>query len=215
MTKPFTPCQHAISVIHSSNELAEHIDRLIIIEPKFVPIYQQLGIPDLRRQPQGFAQMVRTIVGQQVSGAAARSIYARIEQAGLTTADAIKAATDDHLREQGLSKQKIRYLKSLAEHDIDYDALARLSDETVIDQLTAVTGIGRWTAQMYLLFSLGRADILAVDDLAIKVAVQALLGLDERPTPSQLTQLTNPWSPHRSAASLLLWVYYGTLTDKS
>lgn len=204
-----------ITVIHTPKKLQEHIDKLIIIEPKFAPVYEQVGTPDLRRQPQGFAQMVRTIVGQQVSTAAARSIYSRIEQAGLTTPDAIKITDDDHLREQGLSKQKIRYLRSLAEHDINYDALALLTDETVIERLTAVTGIGRWTAQMYLLFSLGRADILAVDDLAIKVAVQRLLGLDKRPTPSQLIQLTNPWSPHRSAASLLLWAYYGALKDKS
>lgn len=197
--------------IDTPQQLKLHIERLIVIEPRFKPIYQQFGVPDLRRQPEGFAQMVRVIVGQQVSKAAASSIFARIEQAGLTTIDAIQAADDDTLRKHGLSKQKIRYIHSLAAHEIDYDKLRQLSDEAVIKQLTAVAGIGRWTAQMYLLFSLGRADVLAVDDLAIKVAVEALLGLNARPIPSQLIELTAAWSPHRSAASLLLWQYYDKL----
>ena len=89
-----------------------------------------------------------------------------------------------------------------------------MSDGEVIDTLTAVTGIGRWTAEMYLLFSLGRADILAVDDLAIRVAAMALLELPERPTPKQLKVATQSWSPYLSAASLLLWAYYGGLKDK-
>jgi len=80
--------------------------------------------------------------------------------------------------------------------------------------LTAVTGIGRWTAEMYLLFSLGRVDILAVDDLAIKVGAMDLLGLDDRPTPKQLRLLSEPWSPYRSAASLLLWSHYGWLKKR-
>lgn len=87
--------------------------------------------------------------------------------------------------------------------------------EEAIEVLTAVIGIGRWTAEMYLLFSLKRADVLAVDDLAIKVAAMALLGLTERPTPKQLKNLTQDWSPHRSAASLLLWSYYGLLRNQT
>lgn len=204
-----------IAVIHTDEQRQAHIDKLIVIEPRFVSIYEQVGLPDLHQQPQGFAQMVRAIIAQQISASAARRIYQRIEQAGLMTPNAIQVADDDHLQKQGLSKQKIRYLRSLAEHDIDYDTLAYLSDEAVIKQLTAVTGVGRWTAQMYLLFSLRRVDILPVDDLAIKVAAQALLGLDKRPTPNQLTQLTNPWSPHRSVASLLLWAYYGVLKNQA
>ena len=114
-----------------------------------------------------------------------------------------------------MSKQKTRYVRSLVDHDIDFAALATLSDADVITTLTAVTGIGRWTAEMYLLFSLKRADVLAVDDLAIKAAAMQLLGLAERPTPKHLNDLTHDWSPHRSAASLLLWSYYGLLRDKT
>ncbi|WP_420228958.1 DNA-3-methyladenine glycosylase family protein [Psychrobacter sp. ER1] len=106
-------------------------------------------------------------------------------------------------------------MRSLVDHDIDFAALETLPNEEVITTLTAVTGIGRWTAEMYLLFSLKRTDILAVDDLAIKVAAMELLGLAERPTPKQLKDLTQHWSPHRSAASLLLWSYYGSLRDKT
>ena len=128
---------------------------------------------------------------------------------------AIHAATDEDLRAQGLSKQKIRYTRSLVEHNIDFSALEALPDDEVIKTLTAVIGIGRWTAEMYLLFSLKRADVLAVDDLAIKVAAMDLLGLAERPTPKQLKNLTHDWSPYRSAASLLLWEYYGFLRQKN
>ena len=155
------------------------------------------------------------MVGQQLSVAAAASIWPRLVETNLTTPQAIHQATDETLRAQGLSKQKTRYVRSLIEHDIDFVALQSMPDEEVIKTLTAVTGIGRWTAEMYLLFSLKRADVLAVDDLAIKVAAMDLLSLAERPTPKQLKHLTQDWSPHRSAASLLLWSYYGLLRNKT
>lgn len=203
-----------INTIHTDVQLAEHINQLIDIEPRFADIYTQVGVPDLRRKPQGFESLLRAMVGQQLSVAAAASIWQRLEKAELINPKNIKTADDELLRTQGLSKQKIRYIRSLVEHDIDFDKLASLPDDEVIDTLTAVTGIGRWTAEMYLLFSLGRADILAVDDLAIKVGAMALLELDSRPTPKQLYELSQPWSPHRSAASLLLWAYYGWLKDR-
>ncbi|MGI9339834.1 MAG: DNA-3-methyladenine glycosylase family protein, partial [Psychrobacter sp.] len=146
--------------------------------------------------------------------AAASSIWQRLVDANLITPKTLIQADDDDLRAQGLSRQKIRYVRSLVDHDIDYQALTTMSDGEVIATLTAVTGIGRWTAEMYLLFSLGRADILAVDDLAIRVAAMVLLELPERPTPKQLKVATQSWSPYLSAASLLLWAYYGGLKDK-
>ena len=204
-----------IQTIENSKELEAHISALINIEPRFAPIYEQVGVPDLRHNAGGFTQIMRAMVGQQLSVAAASSIWQRLADRGLTTPAAIHAATDENLRTQGLSKQKIRYTRSLVEHDIDFAALETLTDDGVIDTLTAVIGIGRWTAEMYLLFSLKRADVLAVDDLAIKVAAMELLGLAERPTPKQLQNLTQDWSPHRSAASLLLWQYYGFLRQKT
>ncbi|KAA0915766.1 DNA-3-methyladenine glycosylase family protein [Psychrobacter sp. ANT_WB68] len=204
-----------IQTIEKSRELQEHISALIAIEPRFAPVYKQVGVPDLRHNAGGFTQIMRAMVGQQLSVAAAASIWQRLVHAGLTIPKAIIKATDEDLRAQGLSKQKIRYIRSLVEHNIDFAALQTLADEDVIKKLTAVIGIGRWTAEMYLLFSLKRADVLAVDDLAIKVAAMDLLGLAERPTPKQLKNLTQDWSPHRSAASLLLWQYYGSLRQKT
>lgn len=203
-----------LNLIQNQQELAWHVNQLIGIEPKFAPVYESVGVPDLRRKPQGFSELMRAMVGQQLSVAAARSIWNRLVAADLTRPDAIEQVDDEVLRAQGLSRQKIRYIRSLVEHEIDFEALASMDDDTVIDTLTAVTGIGRWTAEMYLLFSLGRADVLAVDDLAIKEGAKQLLGLDARPTPKQLKELSQPWSPHRSAASLLLWAYYGWLKNK-
>ncbi len=204
-----------IQTIENSKELEAHISALININPRFAPIYEQVGVPDLRHNAGGFTQIMRAMVGQQLSVAAAASIWQRLVDRGLTSPTAIHAATDEDLRTQGLSKQKIRYTRSLVEHDIDFSVLETLTDEEVIKTLIAVIGIGRWTAEMYLLFSLKRADVLAVDDLAIKVAAMDLLGLAERPTPKQLKNLTQDWSPHRSAASLLLWQYYGFLRQKT
>ena len=204
-----------IQTIENIKELKAHINALIALEPRFAPVYEQVGVPDLRHNAGGFTQIMRAMVGQQLSVAAAASIWQRLVDKGFTTPSAIHAATDEDLRAQGLSKQKIRYTRSLVEHNIDFSALEALPDDEVIKTLTAVIGIGRWTAEMYLLFSLKRADVLAVDDLAIKVAAMDLLGLAERPTPKQLKNLTHDWSPHRSAASLLLWEYYGFLLQKN
>lgn len=205
----------SIQTIENTQQLDEHINALIVIEPRFLPIYKQVGIPSLRHNVGGFEQLMRAMVGQQLSVAAASSIWQRLLDADLTNPQAIIIATDKDLRAQGLSKQKTRYIRSLVDHDIDFAALAIMPDEEVIKMLTAVIGIGRWTAEMYLLFSLKRADVLAVDDLAIKVAAMELLGLTERPTPKQLKNLTQDWSPHRSAASLLLWSYYGLLRNQT
>ena len=204
----------SMTTLDSSAELKTHIQALIELEPRFAPVYEQVGVPSLRRNEGGFAALLRAIVGQQLSVAAASSIWQRLVDADLITPKTLIQADDDDLRAQGLSRQKIRYVRSLVDHDIDYQALTTMSDGEVIATLTAVTGIGRWTAEMYLLFSLGRADILAVDDLAIRVAAMALLEFPERPTPKQLKVATQSWSPYLSAASLLLWAYYGGLKDK-
>ena len=204
----------SIRTLDTPAQLQSDIKALITIEPRFERVYQQVGLPGLRRNSGGFEQLMRAMVGQQLSVAAASSIWNKLEKAELISPQAILHAEDEVLREQGLSRQKIRYLRSLVEHDIDFEALQYLSDAEVIKTLTAVTGIGNWTAEMYLLFSLGRADVLAVDDLAIKVGAMALLQLEARPTPTQLKSLTQSWAPYRSAASLLLWSHYGWLKDR-
>ncbi len=201
----------SIQTLDTLEELETHIDALITLEPKFAPVHQQVGTPSLRRNTGGFEQLLRAIVGQQLSVAAASSIWQRLHDANLTSAPAIIQADDETLRAQGLSKQKVRYARALATHKIDYTALESMSDDDVIEILTGVTGIGRWTAEMYLLFSLGRADVLAVDDLAIRVGAMSVLGLDARPTPKHLLRISEAWAPYRSASSLLIWAYYSTL----
>ncbi|WP_201526007.1 DNA-3-methyladenine glycosylase family protein [Psychrobacter frigidicola] len=203
-----------VQTIENQEELTAHIKALIAIEPLFAPIYEQVGTPSLRRNAGGFKQLMRAMVGQQLSVAAASSIWQRLVDSDLTSPQAIMQAEDDTLKAHGLSRQKIRYTRSLVEHDIDFKALATMTDVDVVDILTAVVGIGRWTAEMYLLLSLGRADVLAVDDLAVKVAAMDLLDLKERPTPKQLKIASQDWSPHLSAASLLLWAHYGQINDK-
>ena len=203
-----------IKTIKTTEQLTSHIMALIAIEPRFSAIYEQVGVPGLRQNTGGFEQLMRAMVGQQLSVAAASSIWKKLRDANLTSPQTITLVEDDMLRAQGLSKQKIRYTRSLIDHNIDFDALTIMSDEDVLRVLTAVIGIGRWTAEMYLMFSLGRVDILAVDDLAIKVAAMDVLGLTECPTPKQLKIATQEWSPHRSAASLLLWAHYGWVRNR-
>ncbi len=204
-----------IKTIETPEQLKTHIEALITIEPRFAPIYKQVGVPSLRRNGGSFEQLMRAMVGQQLSVAAASSIWNRLVDTNLTSPHTINQVEDDSLKAQGLSKQKIRYIRSLIEHDIDYDALIAMSDNEVIEILTSVIGIGRWTAEMYLLFSLGRADVLAVDDLAILVGSMPVLELEERPTPKQLRIAAETWAPHRSAASLLIWAHYGWLRDRT
>ena len=166
--------------------------------------------------------MLRTIVGQQVSVAAAASIWTKLETAvgsGLDPA-AVAAAPDELLRSAGLSRQKARYAKSLAEHvasgSLDLAALPE-DDEAAIAALTAVNGIGRWSAEIYLLFAEGRADIWPAGDLAVQIEIGRMLGLPERPGERALRRLAEAWKPHRGAAAIFAWHGYAhrNATEKS
>lgn len=168
----------------------------------------------LRRKPQGFAELLSAIVSQQVSTASAAAIWGRMQAAGLTTAEAVAAASDDDLREVGLSRPKQRYARALAVARIDYDALATLPDDAVIATLTDVPGIGRWTAEIYAKFSLGRADAFAAGDLALQEAARLLYDLPERPGEGALRQMAEAWSPWRSVAARALWAYYRLAKDR-
>ncbi|MFV0301735.1 MAG: DNA-3-methyladenine glycosylase family protein, partial [Paracoccus sp. (in: a-proteobacteria)] len=148
------------------------------------------------------------IVSQQISTHAAAAIAGRMAGAGLTGAEAIAAADDAALQGVGLSRPKIRYLRGIARAGIDWPALRELPDEAVIAALVALPGIGRWTAEIYLKFALGRADAFAAGDLALQEAAKLLYDLPERPTPARLTDLAEPWRPWRSVAARGLWAYY-------
>jgi len=167
----------------------------------------------LRRRPDGFAQLLSAIVSQQVSVASANAIWGRMKAAGLTGPRKIQWASDDDLRAVGLSRQKIRYARALAEARIDYKGLRDAPNEQVMATLTQVAGIGTWTAEIYAMFSLGRADVFAPGDLALQEAARILYALPVRPKERAFRQMAQDWSPWQSVAARLLWAYYRVAKD--
>nr|HMS96539.1 DNA-3-methyladenine glycosylase 2 family protein [Tabrizicola sp.] len=156
----------------------------------------------------GFPALLRAIVGQQVSVASARAIWGRLEGAGLCDMAAMSAASDEDLRAVGLSRQKVKYARALTQSGIDFKALRGIPDEEVVRTLVAVPGIGAWTAEIYAMFALGRADVFAPGDLALQEAARMLFGLEARPTEKALRAMAEDWSPWRSVAARVLWAYY-------
>jgi DNA-3-methyladenine glycosylase II len=155
---------------------------------------------------------VRSIVGQQLSTRAANTIYGRVLElfgGNVPTPTQLIAADPDALRAAGLSRAKVVYLRDLAERvedgELDLDHLTELSDDQVTEQLTAVKGIGQWSADMFLIFQLGRPDVLAVGDLGIRRAVERAYGLKKIPDAKTVTRIGEPWRPYRSLACLYLW----------
>lgn len=201
-------------IILSLDCVAEGAAWLASCEPAFARALPLVGPLPLRREPDGFAALLRAIVGQQVSVASARAIWARLEEAGLTDAATMAAATDDDLRQAGLSRQKARYGRALAQAGIDFAALRSLPDADVIGRLVAVPGIGVWTAEIYAMFALGRADVFAPGDLALQEAARILFDLEARPTERGLRDMAEAWSPWRSVAARILWAYYRVAKER-
>lgn len=192
----------------------EGAEWLASFDPRFKAALAQIGPLPLRLKPEGFDQLLNAIIGQQVSVASANAIWGRMVGLELTTEDTIAKASDDALRAAGLSQQKMRYARALAEARIDYDALRDMPSETVIKTLTQVTGIGQWTAEIYAMFSLGRADVFAHGDLALQEAARVLLELEERPKEKQMKVIAADWSPWRSVAARVLWAYYRVVKSR-
>jgi DNA-3-methyladenine glycosylase II len=188
--------------------VAEGAAWLVEQEPRFAHALRLTGPLPLRRRADGFAELLSAIVSQQVSTAAAAAIWTRMLGAGMVTPAAVAAAGEDDLRALGLSRQKVRYAKALAGAGIDFAALRDLPDRAVIARLTELPGIGVWTAEIYVMFSLGRADVFAPGDLALQEAARRLFGLSERPRDKALRAMSEAWSPWRSVAARLLWAYY-------
>lgn len=195
-------------IIETPDCVAEGAAWLALREPAFARALPQVGPLPLRREPDGFAALLRAIVGQQVSVASARAIWARMEAAGLTGAEAMARASDEDLRAAGLSRQKARYGRALAQAGIDFNALRDVPDVDVVRTLTAVPGIGVWTAEIYAMFALGRADVFAPGDLALQEAARMLFDLPARPSDKALRTMAEAWSPWRSVAARVLWAYY-------
>ncbi|MDB5408389.1 MAG: hypothetical protein JWL84_3301 [Rhodospirillales bacterium] len=189
------------------------VDELCRLDPAFAAIEAAAGSLAFRRREPGFATLVRILVGQQLSTAAATTIFARIEAASGGVAPAFFIENDDAaLRTLGLSGQKSRYIRALAravtDGTLDLAALATLPDESCLDQLTAISGIGAWTARIYLLAALARPDIWPDGDVGLQAAYQSLAGLPARPTAAELAAIAERWRPWRSVAARLLWHYY-------
>ncbi|WP_066600123.1 DNA-3-methyladenine glycosylase family protein [Celeribacter halophilus] len=195
-------------IIASDADVAEGAAHLARIEPRFAHALRQTGPLPLRRRKDGFEELLAAIVSQQISVAAANGIWRRMKAAKLTGPRKVLWASEDELRACGLSRQKVRYAKALAEARIDFKALRSAPTEDVIRILTEVPGIGVWTAEIYAMFSLGHADVIASGDLALQEAARMLFDLPERPKERALRQMAENWSPWRSVAARALWAYY-------
>lgn len=183
-------------------------------EPRFAAVLPRISPLPLRREAEGFDRLLSAIISQQVSVASARAIWARMEDAGMVTPISVQGATDEDLRACGLSRQKVRYARALADADIDYQRLQMNATADVIAELVKVPGIGVWTAEIYAMFSLGRADVFASGDLALQEAARLLFGLPERPKDRALREMAQEWSPWRAVAARLLWAYYKHCKDR-
>ena len=199
-------------IIETVDDLAEGVAHLVAVEPRFAGAVEEAGMPPLRRRPPGFAALLKIIVGQQVSVAAADGIWRRVSEGGADTPERVLAMSDEALRALGLSRPKVRYARAIAEAlregSLDLDACAAGSVEDAMKSLTAVTGIGTWTAEIYLMFCVGRADIFADKDLALQESARLLFGLEDRPDPKTLSAMAEAWSPWRGVAARVLWSYY-------
>jgi DNA-3-methyladenine glycosylase II len=187
-------------------------------DPVMAGLIREIGPMSLEKRRRGrprgdaYGALLRAVVGQQLSVKAAATIFDRVLAlfgGRMPTPQALLEAEPDDLRAAGLSGRKVEYLQDLARHvlsgELEVDRLPDLPDETVIAEITAVRGLGVWTAHMFLMFHLERPDVLPVGDLGVRNAVKAAYGLDEPPGPEELERIAEPWRPHRSLACLYLW----------
>ena len=203
-------------MVRTTQSLNASLDALAAAEPGFAAVLKSHGRPDPRLSEPGVETLLRTIVGQQVSVAAARSMWDKLIAKYGQPVDlaALLEASDEQLREAGLSRQKAGYARSLAGLVLSGDLdLAHLpaDDEEAIELLTKIKGIGRWSAEIYLLFAEGRGDVWPAGDLAIQIEIGRLLGLADRPSEKLLRELAEAWRPHRGAAAVLAWHSYNSV----
>lgn len=191
------------------------MDALAIIEPAFAKRLVEIGYPPPRIRERGYQTLLRTILGQQVSVASADAVWRKLSDAlgDAANPENYIAASDETLRGAGMSRQKNSYARSLAElvvsGTLDLDALPA-DDEEAIAALTAVKGIGRWSAEVYLLFAEGRQDIWPAGDLAVQIETGKILGWPERPSEQDIREAAEAWRPYRGAAAIFAWHSYNT-----
>jgi DNA-3-methyladenine glycosylase II len=207
-----TKTPRAKKAITPEARLAAEVAALVAAQPLFAPILARAGSPPLRAREPGFAGLAGIVLGQQISIHAARAIHDRLVAAvGPLTAAGFAAASDETLRAAGLSAGKVRTLRALAEAmlgGLDLGSLAALDAEAAIAELVRLHGIGRWTAEVYLLFALGHADVFPAGDLALQEGARLAFALPARPSEKALRALAEPWRPRRGIAARLLWAYY-------
>ncbi len=198
----------------TADQLRASLDVVAAAEPGIAAALGRVGYPEPRGRPRGAATMMRAIVGQQVSVKAAASIWNKLEIAcggDMDDHGRIAATPTEMLRAAGLSGQKAGYVQGLAAaiatRAIDFGALPA-DDEEAVTALTAIKGIGRWSAEIYLLFAEGRPDVFPAGDLAVQIELGRLLDLEKRPTEKRTRDLAEPWRPHRGALAVFLWHSY-------
>ncbi|MEQ1497816.1 MAG: DNA-3-methyladenine glycosylase 2 family protein [Novosphingobium sp.] len=197
----------------SAKQLKAGLDAVARLEPGFASALKLAGYPEPRIRPRGYGTLMRTIVGQQVSVAAAASMWRKFEAHAGEELDPRRVldADFDTLRACGLSRQKQGYMRSLCDlvitGQLDFEALPS-DDEDAITQLTQIKGIGRWSAEIYLLFAEGRQDIWPAGDLAVQAGLHKLLGLDARPSEKATRDMAEKWRPHRGATAIFTWHCY-------
>jgi DNA-3-methyladenine glycosylase II len=200
-------------MVRTKDSIRAAVEALAGREQAFAGVVERFGIPEPRRSDPGAHTLLRTIVGQQVSVAAARSMWAKLEAAFGSPPDLamLLAASDEDLRAAGISRQKAGYIRSLAElvisGDLDLGALPG-DNEEAIALLTKIKGIGRWSAEIYLLFAEGRPDVWPAGDLAVQIEIGRLFGLKDKPSEKHLREIAEAWRPHRGAAAILAWHSY-------
>jgi len=202
-------------MVSTAKSIRISVEALAAREPAFAGVVDKLGIPEPRTSKRGAETLLRTIVGQQVSVAAARSMWAKLEAAFGSPPDLnrLLVASDEKLRAAGMSRQKSGYIRSLAQlvlsGELDLGNLPE-EDEQAVELLTKIKGIGRWSAEIYLLFAEGRADVFPAGDLAVMIELGRLLGLPEKPSEKHLRELAEAWRPYRGAAAVLAWHSYNS-----
>jgi DNA-3-methyladenine glycosylase II len=202
-------------MVRTKQSIRTHVQALAAREPAFARVVEQHGVPEPRNSERGAQTLLRTIVGQQVSVAAARSMWAKLEAAFGSPPDLHRLldATDEELRAAGMSRQKAGYIRSLSSlvisGELNLDNLPQ-DDEEAIALLTKIKGIGRWSAEIYLLFAEGRGDVFPAGDLAVLIEIGRLMGLPEKPSEKQLRVLAEAWRPYRGAAAVLAWHSYNS-----
>ena len=178
------------------------------IEKRFRLVESNFGLPSFDPREKGYLALKKTIVGQQLSIASAAAIWSRFIDADIKDEEILNNKADNQLRELGFSRQKISYLKSLAESGLDFDHMETMENERVISILTEIQGIGLWTAEIYCIFSLRRLDIFPAGDLALQEAAKNLLNLENRPSEKEMRKIAESWVPYRSVCAIILWHFY-------